>query len=222
VLNEARTVAFAPTRVKAESGASLSTLARQCIAQGQGGLEWAIGIPGSVGGAVVGNAGAWGSDVASTLCHASLLEPPGSIVTWPVERFAYGYRTSALKRKRNSDRGIVLEAEFGVREVGQPALEAKAAGITLRRKASQPRGASCGSVFRNPSGDFAGRLIEAAGLKGRRSGGAEISTVHANFIINTGRATASDVKALIDLAFKAVQDQFDVALELEIELIGEW
>jgi UDP-N-acetylmuramate dehydrogenase len=185
-------------------------------------LEWAIGIPGTVGGAVVGNAGAWGSDIASTLSRASLLEPPDSITAWPVECFGYGYRTSVLKRGGTTQQGVVLEAEFKVEKAERTVLEVRAAEITAKRRASQPPGASCGSVFKNPTGDFAGRLIEAAGLKGKQYGGAKISRVHANFIVNTGQARASDVKALIDLASDTVQSQFGVALELEIELIGEW
>ncbi|MEJ2734380.1 MAG: hypothetical protein P8189_12570 [Anaerolineae bacterium] len=96
------------------------------------------------------------------------------------------------------------------------------AGIVERRKATQPPGASCGSVFKNPPGDFAGRLVEASGLKGKRVGGVEISNLHANFMVNQGGATAADVKALIDLARESVKESFGVELELEIELIGEW
>ncbi len=235
VLNRAQAVTFAPPpdpshaaregpRVRAESGASFSKLARQCVARGLGGLEWAVGIPGTVGGAVVGNAGAWGGDMASTLVWATILEPGGTLVQWPVERFAYGYRSSSLKRQasRTAPQPVVVEAEFALQTGDRQALEARVAEITIQRKASQPSGATCGSVFKNPPGDYAGRLIEAAGLKGRRSGGAEISPVHANFIVNRAEATAADVKALIGLGQQAVQSQFGVALELEIELVGDW
>ncbi len=232
VVNRARGLAFPPSRqqgtqtegtsVKAESGASLSTVARRCVARGLAGLEWAASIPGTVGGAVVGNAGAWGGNVASTLVRALILDPGGEIEEWPVERFAYAYRTSRLKQARRAPRPVVLEAEFALHPDDRGALEAHMADIVARRKASQPPGASCGSVFKNPPGDFAGRLIEAAGLKGRRVGGAEISTVHANFIVNQGGATAADVKALIDLARSRVQEAFGIGLELEIELVGEW
>jgi UDP-N-acetylmuramate dehydrogenase len=122
----------------------------------------------------------------------------------------------------SSKRTVVLEAKFALKPGDVEALKARVADITTRRKASQPPGASCGSVFKNPPGDYAGRLIEAAGLKGRKAGGAEISTVHANFFVNHGQATAADVKALIDLARETVQARFGVRLELEIELLGEW
>jgi UDP-N-acetylmuramate dehydrogenase len=234
VLNRARGISFlsppngengrGDERVRADSGASLSTVARQCVARGLAGLEWATGIPGTVGGAIVGNAGAWGGDVASSLIRASVLLPEGSTVDWPVERFHYSYRSSALKHKGSAGEqaAVVLEAEFALREADRTALQAQVAEITARRKATQPPGASCGSIFRNPPGDHAGRLIEAAGLKGTRAGAAEISPLHANFVINHGHATAAEVKALIDTARDAVQAKSGVTLELEIELIGKW
>jgi UDP-N-acetylmuramate dehydrogenase len=216
---------LAEAGARVESGVSLSTLARQSVARSLAGLEWAVGIPGTVGGAVVGNAGAWGGDVASTLVQARVLEPDGSVAAWPVERFSYGYRSSVLKRQApaavsSGKQAVILEAEFALQAGERGALEARIADITARRKASQPPGASCGSVFKNPPGDHAGRLIEAAGLKGRRQGGAEISPVHANFIVNLGQATASDVMALLEQSQQAVHSQFGVALELEIECIG--
>lgn len=228
VLNRARAVTFFPPQpagahqvagVGVESGASFSTLARQCAARGLAGLEWAASIPGTVGGAVVGNAGAWGGDVASTLVQARVLEPGGAVSVWPVARLAYGYRTSALKRQES--RAVVLEAEFALHPGSREDLESRMAEMAARRKASQPPGATCGSVFQNPPGDYAGRLIEAAGLKGTRQGGAEISPLHANFIVNRGGATAADVKALIALACETVEARFGVRLVLEIELIGE-
>ena len=194
-----------------------------CVARGQAGLEWAVSIPGTVGGAVIGNAGAWGGDVASTLLHATVLEADGQVVRWPVDKLDYGYRTSVLKRQTGSERRtVVLEAEFALRSGERDALEARVAEIRARRKASQPEGATCGSVFKNPPGDYAGRLLEAAGLKGQRIGGAEISTKHANFIVNLGEATAGDVKALIDLARRRVRTHSGVTLELEIELMGDY
>jgi UDP-N-acetylmuramate dehydrogenase len=229
VLNRARAVTFPAAHeqgepsVQAQSGAAISTVARSCVARGLGGLEWATGIPGTVGGAVVGNAGAWGGDVASTLIQATVLEPGGTVARWPATQFQYSYRSSVLKQQARSTRSaVVLDAQFAARQAERELLETRVAGITLRRKASQPPGATCGSVFKNPAGDYAGRLIEAAGLKGTRRGGAEISTMHANFVVNRGRATAADIKALVDLARSTVQAEFGVALELEIELLGEW
>jgi UDP-N-acetylmuramate dehydrogenase len=177
-----------------------------------------------VGGAVVGNAGAWGGDVASTLVQASILETDGTEAVWTVERFAYSYRSSALKaRAAGSKRqAVVLEAEFSLTAGDREALEEQVVEIGERRRTSQPPGATCGSVFKNPPGEFAGRLIEAAGLKGRSSRGAEISPVHANFIVNRGGAAAADVRTLINQAREAVLVQSGVRLELEIELIGDW
>jgi UDP-N-acetylmuramate dehydrogenase len=233
VLNRARATTFQPSgggvpgaaaSVSAESGASFSTVARQCVSRGLAGLEWAATIPGTVGGAVVGNAGAWGGDVASMLVSASVLERGETVVEWSVERFEYNYRSSILKRQAMPGLlpTVVLEAKFSLQQGDRGALETQVADMTARRKASQPPGATCGSVFKNPSGDYAGRLIEAAGLKGHCSGNAEISPVHANFIVNHGGATAVDVHALIALARDRVQAQSGIALELEIQMVGDW
>jgi UDP-N-acetylmuramate dehydrogenase len=224
VLNRARAEKLAGAQAWAESGTSFSTLARRCVANGLGGLEWAVSIPGTVGGALVGNAGAWGGDVATTLVEATVLETDGQARSWPVERFEYGYRRSTLKGQGTAGekQAIVLGARFALHHQDRAELEARVAEITARRKASQPAGATCGSVFKNPPDDYAGRLIEAAGLKGVRRGGAEISTLHANFIVNRGGATAADVGGLIALARQVVQERFGLWLELEIELFGEW
>lgn len=247
ILNRASAITFDGEKVSAESGAILAKVARQCIARGLAGLEWAVGIPGSVGGAVVGNAGAWGSDVASTLDGLKVFCPVDSPSTstepaepgtkrsgrlgeppqgcdWTVSQMQFGYRTSVLKQQGGCTEGqtVVLEARFRLSRNQRTTLQARAAEFSARRKASQPSGASCGSVFKNPPGDHAGRLIEAAGLKGQRRGGAQISPKHANFIVNRGGATATDVKALIDCAVDAVAAQFGVTLETEIQLLGDW
>lgn len=222
VLNKARAAGVVEGGLRAESGAALATVARLAVSAGLAGLEWASGIPGTVGGAVVGNAGAWGSDVASTLRQAMVLQAGGELATWPAARFEYGYRTSVLKRQGPGRRAVVLEAEFRLQPTEEGSLRARVAEITARRRASQPAGASCGSVFRNPPGDHAGRLVEAAGLKGERQGGAIISPVHANFVVNEGEATASDVRSLVELMRSEVQARFGVSLALEIELLGEW
>jgi len=221
IVNRARQVTFEDDgRVLAESGASLSSLARSCIARGWAGLEWAVSVPGTVGGAVVGNAGAHGSDIAGVLTGATVLEPGGTVLEWPVERLAYAYRDSALKRAAGGR--VVLSATFGLSPADPSELARRADEFVARRKATQPPGASIGSMFKNPPGDYAGRLIQAAGLRGTRSGGAQISPAHANFFVNTAAATAADVKALIDLARARVRECFGVELELEIELVGRW
>jgi UDP-N-acetylmuramate dehydrogenase len=172
-----------------------------------------------VGGAVYGNAGAFGSDVAHDLIQADVLTETG-LETWPVEKFEYGYRTSVLKR--NEARGIVISAQFALKNATRESVSATIEQFSVRRKATQPPGASMGSMFKNPAGDYAGRLIEAAGLKGVRIGNAEISKVHGNFFVNRGETCAADIRALIDLTRKTVFEKFGVELELEVELIGEW
>ena len=132
----------------------------------------------------------------------------------------YGYRTSILKR--GDIKAIVLSAELSLKNATKEEVTVKIEEFSERRKATQPPGASMGSMFKNPAGDYAGRLIEAAGLKGARIGNAEISTLHGNFFINHGRTKAEDIRALILLVQKTVKEKFGVELELEIELVGEW
>ena len=229
ILNKARNIhasrpignqPSATQRVKAESGVILPTLARECIERGLGGLEWAIGVPGTVGGAVVGNAGAHGSDMAHSLASATVLDADGNVRDWSAQELQFGYRTSRLKS--DIRKPVVLEAEFALQPSTREECEARAAEFTDKRKHTQPPGASLGSMFKNPPGDYAGRLIEAAGLKGTRVGNAEISPVHANFFVNLGGASATDIYSLICLAREQVSQKFGVTLELEIELVGEW
>jgi UDP-N-acetylmuramate dehydrogenase len=226
VLNRAKDVRFSDrpggARVEADAGAMLITLARDCIERGYGGLEWAISVPGTVGGAVVGNAGAHGADVATNLHMAAVLRRGGELEWWPAERMQFAYRRSALKAYPPADRPVVVVAQFDLTLEARAALERRAQEFTAKRKASQPPGASLGSMFKNPPGDYAGRLIEACGLKGRRIGGAMISDKHANFFLNVEDAHACDVKALIDLAQHEVHARFGVMLELEVELLGDW
>ena len=221
VLNKAKGVRFkegeTPT-VWAESGVAMGRLSNQAAARGLSGLEWAASLPGTVGGAVYGNAGAFHGDMAGNLIYTELLTRKGR-ERWDVEAMDYAYRSSALKK--NAVEAIILSAELKLTN-GDPAeIQERMQSFIQLRKVTQPPGASMGSMFKNPEGDYAGRLIEMAGLKGTRIGNAEISSVHANFIINHGETTANDVIALIELAQKTVQEKFGVALELEIEIIGE-
>lgn len=222
ILNKAKSVEFrtgAQPIVWAESGVVLSNLANRCAAAGLAGLEWAATVPGTVGGAVYGNAGAFGGDIAHNLLKTEILLESGR-EWWPVEKMQYGYRSSILKH--GGPKVLVLSAEFRL-EQGEPeAIKSVMEQFTTRRKASQPPGASMGSMFKNPSGDFAGRLIEAAGLKGTRIGNAEISPIHGNFFVNHGETSASDVRALIELTQRSVKEKFGINLELEVELAGEW
>jgi UDP-N-acetylmuramate dehydrogenase len=205
--------------VRAESGVGLPTLARQCILRGASGLEWAATVPGTVGGAVIGNAGAHGSDTAASLRLATILQGNGQIRNWTTAELKMEYRKSALK---NSERGVVLSAEFVLVRGDPNELQARVDGFLAHRKRTQPPGASLGSMFKNPKGQPAGQLIEASGLKGLRIGKAEISPIHANFFVNLGGATANDVYALISVAQSKVREKFAVELELEIELVGDW
>ena len=206
--------------VSAESGTMLASLARMCIRHGAGGLEWAVAVPGTVGGAVVGNAGAHESDISSNILLADILQRGKGTNSWTLSDLDLKYRSSKLKTLE--DDLVILRAEFALDHVDSSKLRSRASRFSDHRRETQPPGASIGSMFKNPPGDYAGRLIEAAGLKGFRSGQAEISNVHANFFVNLGGASATEVFGLIDKARDAVFSMFDVDLELEIQLIGEW
>jgi UDP-N-acetylmuramate dehydrogenase len=222
ILNRAKAVRFkndGQPEVWTESGVVFSNLAHRCASKGLSGLEWATTVPGTIGGAVYGNAGAFGGDMAGNLICVDLLTDAGR-QKWPVEKMSYGYRTSILKR--GEIKATVLSAELTLKNATKEDVSVKIGEFSERRKTSQPPGASLGSMFKNPPGDFAGRLIEAAGLKGTRIGKAEISPLHGNFFVNHGKTNAADIRALIDLVKKIVKNKFGVELELEIELIGDW
>jgi len=222
ILNRAKGVKFHlgdQPSVTAESGVVFSNLANRCASKGLAGLEWAATVPGTVGGAVYGNAGAFGGDMAGNLIHAELLTEHGK-ETFTVEQMGYGYRTSILKR--GELKAVVLSAELALKNSTKEEVTVKIQQFSAHRKATQPPGASMGSMFKNPPGDYAGRLIEAAGLKGARIGNAEISPLHGNFFINHANTRAEDIRALILLAQQTVKEKFGIELELEIELIGDW
>jgi UDP-N-acetylmuramate dehydrogenase len=231
VLNRARKVRFQqatrPPAVWAESGANLGLVARQAALRGLAGLEWAAGIPGTIGGALYGNAGAHGSDMSANQPVAEILhcmQVGGAAAPlreeWSMEKLELTYRSSMLKRFPG--KAVILAALLRLVPGEPAAIQAKMDELVAYRRRTQPPGASMGSMFRNPPGDYAGRLIEAAGLKGLVVGDAQISSLHANFFINLGRATAADIAALIGQARQAVLDRFGIELELEIEILGEW
>jgi UDP-N-acetylmuramate dehydrogenase len=222
VLNRAKAVRFHngdQPSVTAESGVVFSNLANRCASKGFGGLEWAATVPGTVGGAVYGNAGAFGGDMAGNLIWAELLTENGR-EKFSAGQMVYGYRTSIVKRAELD--AIILSAELSLKDSTKEEATVKIEQFSAHRKATQPPGASMGSMFKNPNGDYAGRLIEAAGLKGTRIGNAEISPVHGNFFINHADTKAEDILALIQLVRKTVKERQGVELKLEIELIGEW
>ena len=222
VMNRAKGVTFHAgdqPSVTAESGVVFSNLANRCASKGLAGLEWAATVPGTIGGAVYGNAGAFGGDMAGNLISAELLTETGK-ETLTVEQFGYGYRTSVLKR--GEKKGIVLSAELALKNSTKEDVTVKIQQFSAHRKATQPPGASMGSMFKNPPGDYAGRLIESAELKGTRIGNAEISPLHGNFFVNHENTKAEDIRALIELVQTTVKKKEGVELELEIELVGEW
>ncbi len=223
IINKARRIDFREgVKVRCESGTVLPTLARECVARGLAGLEWAVGVPGTVGGAVVGNAGAHGRDIAADLFSATILSKANQVREWPASELQFEYRSSRLKREARKEQNVVLAATFQLTAAEPDELARKAEEFNDYRRRTQPPGASIGSMFKNPAGEAAGRLIDQCGLKGTRVGDAEISTVHANFFVNHGQAKASDVKALIDMARQQVKEKFGIELELEIELLGKW
>jgi len=209
-------------RVCAEAGLKMMRLARICAAAGLSGFEWAIGIPGTVGGAVHQNAGCFGLEMSQVLLSAEGLIPGRDVQRWPAAELELGYRSSALQRGALVG-AVITSATLHLRP-GDPALAKKTmAEHRAQRERSQPlAGKSCGSVFKNPPTDSAGRLIEAAGMKGAREGGAQVSEQHANFILNSGGARAEEVDRLIDRVRRAVRDTSGVELELEVEKVGRW
>lgn len=202
------------------AGASYSFIKLSVMAGKQGltGLEFAGGIPGSVGGAVYMNAGAHGSDVSRILKSADIVWEDGSSGTYGKDQLDFGYRHSILHERR----GIVTDATFVLEQGDRKEIAAVMATYKERRLRTQPLQAACaGSVFRNPPNDYSARLIEAAGLKGAREGGAEVSLLHANFIVNHGGATAEDVLALMERVQNTVEDRFGIRLVPEVLLMGE-
>ncbi|MCH7819419.1 MAG: UDP-N-acetylmuramate dehydrogenase [Candidatus Marinimicrobia bacterium] len=208
--------------VKAESGVSLAKFVATCRKHNLAGVEKLAGIPGSLGGALFMNAGAFGSEISQKLKSLTLLLEDGEFVELRAIELQFEYRESNLP-----EGAIILESEFELELVEDASeLYGNSREIVKERNTKQPVTLpSTGSIFKNPAeGDSAGKLIEDAGLKGTRAGGAIISDKHANFILNSGNAKAEDVMHLIALAQKTVQDKFGVELELELQLVGfeEW
>lgn len=222
--NQAKAITFdlnpAQPILKAETGASLSAVVRAATEQALSGFEWAAGIPGTVGGAVYGNAGARGEGTAQILALAEILHREKGMLSLTSAQMGYQYRLSDLKR--TPGQAVILTASFNLQPSTATLVKQKVDEFNLKRRNSQPAGASMGSTFKNPVNDFAGRLIEAAGLKGTKVGGVVVSPVHSNFLINDGSASAEDYHQLISLVRKTVQEKFSVDLDLEIELLGEW
>jgi UDP-N-acetylmuramate dehydrogenase len=202
--------------VRAEAGVPCAKLARQCVRWGLGSAEFFAGIPGTVGGALAMNAGAFGGETWPHVLSVETVDRSGVQHRRGRDEYEVAYRSV-----KGPAAEWFLAATFRFREDAE-ASTADIKALLARRKASQPIGLpSCGSVFRNPPGDHAARLIESAGLKGRRIGGAEVSEKHANFIINTGGASALDIEKLIDLVRDTVEQVHGIRLQPEVRVIGE-
>ena len=211
-----RNIVWNGTSVTADCGASLTGLAAAATKKGLSGLEFAFGIPGTIGGAVYMNAGAYGSQISAVLTSSEYLRD-GEVLSRNAEAHKFGYRTSIY---RSTD-DIILSAEFTLTPGDPEAIAAKAKQNMDSRRSKQPlEYPNAGSVFKRPEGAFPGALIEQAGLKGFRIGGAEFSEKHANFIVNRGGATADDILRLTETAQKTVYKQFGILLETEIIYIS--
>lgn len=205
-------------KVRVGSGYPLIKLSTLLSRQGLAGLEFASGIPGSVGGAVYMNAGAHKSDISSVLSKALILFEDGTIDWLTNKELEFSYRASVLQTKRP---GIVLEVVFQLQAGKREEIVRSMQNNKDYRRETQPWNHPCaGSVFRNPIPHFAGDLVEKAGLRGYRIGGAQISEMHGNFIVNTGGASAQDVLSLIELIKHTIKDKFDVDMHTEVEIIG--
>lgn len=200
--------------VRAGAGVKLAKFVDFCIRNGRRGAEMLAGIPGTLGGAIIMNAGAYGGEISDHMLSVELIRDR-KLTTITAEEGGFAYRTSNLRGS------VVLEASFRFPEGPPEEMKTVRRETLLKRNESQPVAwPNAGSIFKNPPGDYAARLIQECGLKGRAVGNAEISELHANFIINRGGASADDVIALIKIARQAVLERFDIELELEIKLVG--
>jgi UDP-N-acetylmuramate dehydrogenase len=207
-------------QVTAESGALISKVARQTVNRQLSGLEWAATLPGTVGGAVYGNAGCFGKETADVFIQAEILHPKKGKAIYGKEAMAFEYRSSILKR--SGEDYVVLTANFSALPSDYEQMMQKIESYKERRQKTQPPGPSMGSIFRNPQEEKAGRLIEAVGLKGKKCGGAEVSDQHANFIINSSGGSAQDVWELVQTIENAIHQKFGFFLHPEIQLVGDW
>jgi UDP-N-acetylmuramate dehydrogenase len=213
-----RRVVWGEGHVEAGAAVQIGRLARAAGERGLAGLEYAEGIPGTVGGAFFMNAGAYGGEVAAAVDEVDGVTADGAVRRLGRDALAFAYRRTALPAAF-----VVTAVRFRLRPDAPEAVRARMEDARRRRTSSQPHGAAnAGSIFKNPPGDFAGRLVEAAGMKGARVGGARVSQEHANFIVNDGAARAADVQALMQQAQRVVWERSGVWLEPEVRLVGSW
>jgi UDP-N-acetylmuramate dehydrogenase len=210
------------TRLCAGAGLKMMRLARIAADADLRGFEFAIGVPGTVGGAVYQDAGCWGKEIREVLIEASGYVPGSGVRTWKPADLHLAYRTSALRD--GALRGaLVISATVQLERGDGEEAKQLMTKLTRERSETQPiKTKNCGSVFKNPPGDSAGRLVQAAGLKGAREGNAVVSPLHGNFIVNEGGATADDVRRLIDRVMSEVKRRFGAQLEPEVEMVGRW
>lgn len=207
------------TEIRAAAGALLSGIAAAAKNASLTGFEFAGGIPGTIGGAVVMNAGAYGGEMKDVLKEVTVMTKEGEILTLPAEKLELGYRTSIIKKEEY----LVLEAVLTLKEGNQEEIKARMRELTEQRVSKQPlEYPSAGSTFKRPEGYFAGKLIMDSGLRGYRVGGAQVAEKHCGFVINAGNATAADVVQLMNDVSKIVEEKFGVVLEPEVKFLGEF
>ncbi|PFO84027.1 MULTISPECIES: UDP-N-acetylmuramate dehydrogenase [Bacillus cereus group] len=206
------------TSIVAQCGAAIIDVSRIALDHCLTGLEFACGIPGSVGGALYMNAGAYGGEVACVLTEAIVMTGDGELRTLTKDDFEFGYRKSTFANNHY----IILEAKFELAEGVREEIKEKMDDLTFKRESKQPlEYPSCGSVFKRPPNNFAGKLIQESGLQGKRIGGVEVSVKHAGFMVNVDNGTAQDYIDLIHFVQKTVEEKFGVKLEREVRIIGE-
>lgn len=205
--------------ITVEAGALMSSIGGYALKEGLTGFEFAAGIPGTIGGGCVMNAGAYGGELKDVLVSVTAINPEGEVVTYSVEELEMGYRTSRFLDKNY----VILEAKIRLTPGSKEQIEATMAELAFKRRDKQPLELpNAGSTFKRPEGDFAGRLIEEAGLKGKGVGDACVSTKHAGFVVNMGNASAKDVYDTILMVIDAVKAQSGVILEPEVRMIGNF
>lgn len=218
LLHELRDIQVEGNTITAEAGADLILVTEVALEHGLAGMEWGAGIPGSVGGAVFMNAGAYGGQTDMVATSVTALMPDGSIQTFAADALNFGYRQSVFQ----ANGGVIIEATFTLQPDTPTAIQARMDDNNFRRANKQPLNyPSNGSVFKRPTGYFAGKLIMDAGLQGKRVGGVEVSKKHAGFMVNVANGTGNDYEDLIRFVQATVQEKYGVALETEVRIIGE-
>lgn len=218
ILSKINKINVVDYQINAQAGASLIDVSESGYNHGLSGLEFAAGIPGSVGGAVFMNAGAYGGDISQLVSEVEILNKEGKIIRYNNEQMKFSYRHSRIQEEED----IVLSASFSLKKGEKKDIREKMDEFNFLRAAKQPlEYPSCGSVFKRPAGHYTGKLIHDAGLQGFMIGGAQISLKHAGFIVNRGNATASDYIAVINHVKKIIKQKFKVELQTEVRIIGE-